>query len=166
MRSFKTLSTVAAGVLLALGGGAQAATDTVNFTVTANVIAFCDVDATDMSFVGFDATVDLPATSTITVNCTNGHPYTLTMDAGNAAGSTIANRTLESGTGDSLTYNLYTDAGHTDIWGDTLATGVGGVGAGVTTDVNHTVYGQLPAVGNEGATTGNYASTITVTVNF
>ena len=166
MRSIKALSTVAAGVLLALAGGAQAAVDTVNFVVTANVVAFCDVDATDLPFGDFDATVDVANTSTITVNCTNQHPYTLMMDQGDATGSTIANRTLENAGGDLLTYNLYTDLGHTDIWGDTLATGVGGTGTGVTSDNLHTVFGQLPASGNEDATTGLYSSTITVTIDF
>jgi spore coat protein U-like protein len=166
MKTSRILTGLSAGVLLALAGGTQAAVDTVNFQVTANVVAFCDVDAQDLAFGDFDATADIAATSTITVNCTNLHPFTLTMDAGDATGSSIASRTLENAGGDLLTYNLYTDLGHTDIWGDTLATGVNGVGAGVTTDVTHTVFGELPAVGNEGATTGLYSSTITVTVNF
>jgi hypothetical protein len=41
MRSFKTLSCISAGVLLALAGGAQAATTGTSFQVTATVVASC-----------------------------------------------------------------------------------------------------------------------------
>jgi spore coat protein U-like protein len=165
MRSFKALSCLTAGVLLALAGGAQAATTGTSFEVTANVVAACTVDATDMAFADFDGSADLTATSTISVTCTNGHDYQVALDAGDAPGSTVANRTLSNGT-DSLAYNLYSDAGHTTIWGDTLADDIDGVGAGLTTAVDHTVYGQLLAASNQNASTGLYNSTITVTVTY
>jgi spore coat protein U-like protein len=165
MRSSKTLSCLTAGVLLALSGGAQAATTGTSFEVTANVIAACTVGATDMTFPDFDGSADLTATSTISVTCTNGHDYHVALDQGDAPGSTVANRTLSNGT-DSLAYNLYSDSGHTNIWGDTGADDVDGTGAGLTTAVPHTVYGQMLAAPNQNATTGLYSSTITVTVTY
>jgi spore coat protein U-like protein len=165
MRSSKILSGLTAGALLALAGGAQAATTGSAFEVTANVVAACTVGATDMAFPDFDGSADLTATSTISVTCTNGHDYQIALDGGDAPGSTVANRTLSNGT-DSLAYNLYSDAGHTAIWGDTLADDVEGVGAGLTTAVDHTVYGQLLAAPNQDVTTGLYSSTITVTVTY
>jgi hypothetical protein len=63
MRSFKTLPCVAAGVLLALSGAAQAATTGDNFEVTANVVAACSVIATDLAFGDFDGSGDLANTS-------------------------------------------------------------------------------------------------------
>jgi spore coat protein U-like protein len=65
-----------------------------------------------------------------------------------------------------LTYNLYTDSGHTNIWGNTGTTDVDDVGTGLTTDVDHIVYGLLPAAANQDATTGLYSSTIAVTVTY
>src|SRR4029450_6711448 len=112
----------------------------------------CSATATDMNFGNFDGSADLTATPTIGVTCTNGHAYHVALNAGSTAGSTIANRTLTNGTS-TLAYNLYRDAGFTQIWGDTPA-------------ANHTVPGELPAAGNLNATTGNYSSTITVTVTY
>jgi len=166
MRSFKTFSGISAGVLLALAGGAQAATTGTDFLVTANVVASCSVVATDLAFGDFDGSGNLADTSTISVTCTNGHGYSIALDAGDAASTSIANRTLENATGDLLTYNLYTDLNHTAIWGDTGTTDVDGTGTGLTTDVDHTVYGLLPVAGNETATTGLYSSTIAVTVTY
>jgi spore coat protein U-like protein len=165
MKTSRIFTGLSAGVLLALAGGAQAAVDTVTFQVTANVIAFCDIDATDMAFGDFDGTADVLATSVISVECTNGHAYQVELDAGSTAGSTIANRTMTNGTS-TLNYTLYRDAARTLNWGDTAGDDVDGIGAGVTTAVNHTVYGELPALSNENVTTGAYSSTITVTVNF
>ena len=153
-------------MLLAAAGGTQAATTGTTFDVTANVVAACSVVATDLDFGDFDGSADLANTSTVSVTCTNGHAYSVALDAGDATGSTVATRTLENAGGDLLTYNLYTDAGHTAIWGDTGATDVDGVGTGLTTDVDHTVYGQLLAAPNLNATTGLYSSTITVTVTY
>lgn len=165
MRRSKTLARVTAGMLLAVAGGTAAAQDTTTFQVTANVIAFCDVTAEDMDFGDFDGTVDLLATSEISVTCTEDHPYQVTLNAGSAAGSTVANRLLSNGT-DTLAYSLYRDPARTLPWGDTGADDVDGVGQGLTTPVDHTVYGRLPFAPNQDASTGLYSSTITVTVNF
>jgi len=165
MRSFKTLPCLSAGVLLALAGAAQAAIVQDTFEVTATVVASCSVTATDMSFGNFDGSADLTATSTIDVTCTNDHAYQIALNAGSAAGSSIANRLLSNGT-DTLAYNLYSDAALSQIWGDTGADDVDGAGAGLATPVSHTVHGELPAAGNENASTGLYSSTITVTVTY
>ena len=165
MRSFKTFSGISAGVLLALSGGAQAAIVQDTFQVTATVVASCSVIATDMNFGNFDGSIDLAATSTINVTCTDDHPYAVALNAGSAAGSTIANRLLTNGS-DTLAYNLYKEVAHSNIWGDTGADDVNDVGTGLLTAVTHTVYGELPIAGNENASTGLYSSTITVTVTY
>jgi spore coat protein U-like protein len=165
MSTSRILAGISAGVLLALAGGAQAATVGTTFEVTANVVAACSVTASDLAFGNFDGSADLANTSTISVTCTNGHPYAVALDGGDAPGSTIANRTLSNGT-HSLAYNLYSDAAHTALWGDTIATDVNGVGTGLTTAVDHTVHGQLLAAPNQNVSTGLYTSTIAVTVTY
>jgi spore coat protein U-like protein len=168
MRNFKMPSCVAAGVLLALAGGAEAATRTTTFNVTANVTANCEVAATDLLFGAFDGAIDINSTSTVGVRCTAGSPYTVALNIGTGGGS-FAARTLASG-GDTLIYNLYRNAARTEIWGDGTASTftVAGTGLGMTVPntVNHTVFGALPAAGNENAPIASYASTIQVTVTY
>ena len=169
MRSFKTLSCISAGVLLALAGGAQAAQRTANFNVTANVAANCQVSASDLAFGAFDGETAINSTSTVGVRCTTGSPHTLSLNVG-TGGGTFAARTLANGA-NTLLYNLYRNAARTEIWGDgtasTFTVGGTGAGMGVPQTVNHTVYGALPATGNENAQSGlTYASVVQVTVTY
>ncbi|MCX7065189.1 MAG: spore coat protein U domain-containing protein, partial [Proteobacteria bacterium] len=70
-------TTIAAGVLLALAGAAQAATKTGSFQVTATVSKNCIISAPNLNLGIFDGTNDLTMSSTISVNCTNLTPYTV-----------------------------------------------------------------------------------------
>jgi spore coat protein U-like protein len=102
--------------------------------------------------------VVLPATSTITVQCTNTTPYTLGLNAGTSSLATVTNRSM-TGTGSALLgYGLYTDSGHATNFA-TLAS-VNGTGAPVVT----TVYGQVAA--SQYVAPGNYTDTITATVSY
>ena len=70
-----------------------------------------------------------------------------------------------------LQYNLFTSVAATTIWGDgTNSTGtVPGTGAGMAaaSTQTHTVFGQLPDNAfNQGAPTGTYNDSITVTVTY
>jgi len=173
MRSSKTLAGLGAGVLLALSGGADAATATTTFNVTASVVANCTVAATDLSFGNtFTGAANVDSTSTVNVNCSNGAPYALSLDVG-TGGGTFAARTLAKVAGPptpgTLTYNLYRDAARTEVWGDGVAPStftVSGTGTGMANTLPSTVYGRLPAAGNGNPVTGDYSSTITVTVTY
>jgi spore coat protein U-like protein len=169
MRTLKTLSCVTAGGLLALAGGAQAAIRTANFNVSANVVANCQVTATDLAFGAFDGETTINSTSTVGVRCTTGSPYTLSMNVGTGGGSYAA-RTLANGA-NTLLYQLYRNPARTEIWGDgtasTFTVGGTGAGMGATNAFNHTVFGALPAAGNENAQSGlTYASVVQVTVTY
>jgi spore coat protein U-like protein len=169
MRSFKTLPGISAGVLLALTGATQAAVTTTTFNVTASVAANCLVSATDLAFGAFDGVNDINTlSSTVGVRCTTGTPYTVGLNVG-TGGGTFAARTLTNGT-NTLLYNLYRNAGRTEIWGDgtasTFTVAGTGAGMGVPNTVNHTVFGLLPAAGNQAAPVSSYASTIQVTVTY
>jgi spore coat protein U-like protein len=167
MRS-SLLTPVAAGVLLALAGTAQGATKSSTFQVTATVSKNCVMSAAPMSLGTFDGTNDLTASSNITVNCTNGTPYTVDLDKGSAPAFTM--RTMKSGT-DVLNYNLYTTNTYTTVWGDNTGgtgrnSGTGaGMGAGQTQTL--TVFGRLRAVDNTGSfSAGTYTDTITATITY
>jgi spore coat protein U-like protein len=106
----------------------------------------------------------------IIVGCQND-TYSVQLSTGNAG--TYAPRSLSSG-GAMLSYNLYTDAGRTLVWGDgigatqTVTGNLSGVllalGACPPTPIQHPVYGRIP--GSQNVPAGSYSDTITVTVTF
>ena len=110
------ITPIAAGVLLALAGAAHAVTKNDLFQVTATVSKNCVINAADLNLGTFDGTNDLAASSDISVRCTSGTTYSVDLSAGSSGG--YAARTMVFGP-DTLTYNLYTDAAHTTVWGDT-----------------------------------------------
>lgn len=122
---------------------------------------------TGVNFGSYDVLSASPGTGTgtITYSCRNvGTTAQMTMDLSAGSSGTFANRTLRSGA-NILTYNLYSTASNTQVWGN---------GTGTTyhfsvdpTDKNAhtlTVYGTIPAGQNVGV--GSYTDTITVTMNF
>ena len=64
-----------------------------------------------------------------------------------------------------LNYALYTDSGHTTLWGDgaggTTAT-IDGTGNGISQ--SSTIYGRVPA--GQTVPAGGYADTVNVTVTY
>jgi spore coat protein U-like protein len=163
-----SIAPIAAGILLALAGSAHAASKTTTFTVSATVAANCLVSASNLNFGSFDGTADVTATSDIDVRCTTGSPYTLKLDAGNG---TFGQRLLSAGGSETLQYNLFSDAALTAVWGDGTAStstvsGFGN-GLGVSKQITHTVYGEVPAsASNQDVPEGTYTDTITVTVEY
>lgn len=164
-----SIAPVAAAVLLALAGGAQAATKTTTFNVSANVASNCLISTTNLGFGAYTGVAQLTGTSTVGVRCTNGTGYTVKLSAGN--GGSFAPRLMSDGASHSLQYNLYTTAANLVVWGDgTGSTGVqGATGTGLSNagNVDYTVYGTLPdnAV-NQTAPVGSYADVITVSVDY
>jgi spore coat protein U-like protein len=164
----RAASCVAFGAALALlsAPGAEAAVATTTFTVQAVINAACSVSATALNFGTYDPTAAtaLTGASTVNVFCTSGTPYTATLDVGSGGGS-FAARTILNGT-NTLSYNLYRDAAHSQVWGDGSGSTftVTGTGSGILTANPVTVYGQLPA--GQDKPVGTYTSTITVTVTY
>lgn len=163
--SKKIIAPIAAGVLLALAGAAQAATKTNSFTVSATVNDNCVISAADLNLGIFDGTNDLDtASSTITVRCTAGTDFDVGLNAGLAG--TFANRVLTGPGTDTLVYNLYTNAARTIVWDDSTNR-VGGTGNGMANAASLTVYGKLLASENTGPVeAGDYTDTIVATVEY
>jgi spore coat protein U domain-containing protein, fimbrial subunit CupE1/2/3/6 len=131
----------------------------------------CSVSATALSFGAYDPSSATPrdSTGTVTVTCTTLVGVLSSWDILLSTGSSgsFTPRRLLSG-GDSMQYNLYTDVGRTQVWGD--ATGITAkvsdsrsltVG---TNQYTYTTYGRIPALQN--LATGTYTDTITVTLNY
>jgi len=155
-------------ILTSLASAASPATTT--FQVQASVVANCLVTANSLAFGTYDPTAaDRDVDTTVSVRCTNGTGYTVALNAGVTAGTTLALRKMTDGT-NFMNYNLYRNALRTEIFGDGtggtfMASGIGaGLGLGQAITVN--VYGRIPT-GQDTLPIGTYTeTTITVTVTF
>jgi spore coat protein U-like protein len=157
------LPTVAAWLVL-LSGVAHGLTTTTTFPVTLTITASCVINSAGTLNFGSQGvlTSAVPATSTIQVQCTNTTPYNIGLDAGTATGATVTTRKMTNA-GNTISYALYSNAGMTTNWGNTVGTDtVADTGNGAAQ--SHTVYGQVPAQTTPAAAT--YTDTITVTVTY
>ncbi|MBX3725692.1 MAG: spore coat protein U domain-containing protein [Xanthomonadales bacterium] len=142
---------------------AQAGTAGDDFQVSAEVIAACSINASDLNFGDYNPVVGtaVDGSSTISVTCTNGAAYSIGLSAG--ASGNVAARAMDHDTENAtLSYGLFSDALREEIWGDVSDT-VDGVGTGANQNV--TVYGRVFA-SQSTALVGSYADTITATVEF
>ncbi|SAK75240.1 secreted pili protein involved in motility and biofilm formation [Caballeronia catudaia] len=160
-----TLVAVMSAAALSVAPGAFAGSKTATFQVSLTVEADCSISANPLNF-GSTGVIDsnLDQTTSVSVTCTKNTPYTVALDAGSATGSTIADRELANAGGTAqVKYNLYRDAGHTQVWGQTTGTDVvAGTGNGSAQPI--TVYGRVPVQSMPAADT--YTSTVTATVAF
>jgi spore coat protein U-like protein len=158
---------LAAGVLLALAGAAQAATKTASFNVSATVGKNCTISAADLALGEFVGDNNLTAESDITVRCTANTAFSIALDQG--VTGTYAGRRMVGPGGDFLVYNLYTDDTYGAVWGDETGTTdvVGGSGTGMANALTRTVYGRLLAADNVAAVeAGAYSDTIVATITY
>lgn len=131
------------------------------------VFAACTVSATPVTFGSYNvfSASPLDTTGTVTVNCNESPPPTVTISIGpspNSGGFNPRSMKLTAGS-ELLLYNLYTDNNRTYIWGD---------GSGNTRTVTkkvfkgspsvNTIYGRIPPIQDVSA--GPYSETLTVTI--
>lgn len=128
--------------------------------------AACSVSATGVVFGVYDVFQPAPtvSTGTITYRCGNAdHLIRISISSG--SGGTFTPRTLQR-PGDSLAYNLFLDAGLTQIWGD----GSSNTGTYFIVnppnreDVILTVFGRIPAA--QDPSVGVYGDTVVVTIDY
>jgi spore coat protein U-like protein len=148
--------------LALLAPPAFADTDTDSFDVTATVLATCDVTAQDLAFGNYNpiAAANLDASTTLSVTCTNGTPYTIGLSLGDGTGASVATRYMKNGA-NQLSYTLYRDSLRTLLWGQSSNT-LAGTGTGSAASV--TVYGRVPM--QQAAPAGGYSDIIVVTVEW
>ncbi len=173
---FSGLALMSAALIAAAPFSAMAQrTDTAQFQVTANVLAFCQIDANNLAFGDIQLQNDAPtnAQSNLNVSCTRTTPYTVALSAGaNAEGNDVTNRAMVAtvgGTTERLGYQLYLDAARSNVWGDGSGTNSSvktGTGAGLLLAQPQTlvVYGQV--AGEQDVPPGNYTDTVTATVTY
>ena len=130
---------------------------------------FCTAGTTGVAFGTYTPLTPVPLASTgsVTVQCFIVFgTASATIDLSTGASGSFMARTLTNGT-NTLQYNLYLNAAHTQVWGD----GSGGslinmltLTAGFNSTATATVYGAVYAL--QDPVPGGYADTITVTVNY
>ena len=156
-RAFGLFLIASASLLAAAPAAAETTSSTLD--VEATVTANCTVST---SMIDFGDITD--ASGGITVTCTSGTGWTATAGVGSGSGATFASRRMTAGS-DLLTYNLYTNAARTTVWGDgSGSTGtLGGTGTGGVQNV--TVYGRVGS-GQTSVPPGDYEDTVSVTVTY
>src|SRR5690606_20328487 len=122
----------------------QQVASTFPFTASTRVINDCTISATDLNFPPagvLEARLD--GTATLNVRCTNANAYQVTLSGG-ASGNIAARAMQRVGGGGTVSYQLYTSAARSVIWGDgTRGTApVTATGSGLEQTL--TVYGSVP----------------------
>lgn len=122
---------------------------------------------TPVAFGSYDpaATIPTDSTGTFSYSCTSAkaRPVTIQLSAG---GGSFALRQMAFGA-DRLSYNLYSDAARTAIWGSDATAPyqwVTSVPAGPSHGATLTIYGRVFA--GQWVAPGVYSDTIAVTLNF
>lgn len=133
----------------------------------------CTVSSTPLVFGAHDplsGSASL-ATGSVAVRCTGPLGVLIPYDLGLGGGGSgnVGARRMSSGAAE-LPYELYRDAGRTQAWGNTPATGLlsGSILIellGIAVTRHHTVYGRIPP-GPVTAPPGNYVDTLTVVVTY
>jgi spore coat protein U-like protein len=122
--------------------------------------ASCSAYAASVPFGNYAPSAAVNVTGSVTVTCTKGAVYTVSLNAGIATGATVTHRSMQAASV-LLGYALYSDAARTINWGNTAGTNyVTGTGSGSAQPI--TVYAQIPA--GEVVAVGGYTDTITATI--
>lgn len=134
----------------------------------------CSVSTTPVAFGGYDPLSGAPQDATGNVRVTCGGvlgllvPFDIALDGG-SFGAGSSPRQMASGA-NRLSYDLYTSAAHTVLWGD--GSGAGQVVTGSVTIIllggtsaDHAIYGRIPG-GQTSVPPGSYGDVVTVTVTY
>jgi spore coat protein U-like protein len=171
MKISRTLTAVvsvatAIGFVTPLATPTIAATASANLGLTATVSNNCTIGTVSLGFGTYDpvaanASTDLDGSGTVVVACTKGATATIGLGLGSSA--TGSTRRVTDGSS-FLTYELYSDASHSTVWGNSGSALVTAAAATSRTPRNFTVYGRIPS--NQDVSAGTYSDTVVATVNF
>ena len=162
-RTLLLSTTIVAGFLACPGpASTQAATASATMLVSATVLSFCTIATLPLVFGNYSS-ITITANSSITVSCTAGTTYNISLDVGTGGAlATVAARQMSFGV-NKLSYLLTSDAAHAIAWGPTIGTNtVTGTATGLPQLL--TVYGQIGA--NQLVAPGSYLDTVTATITY
>ncbi|AKC87506.1 Csu type fimbrial protein [Pseudoxanthomonas suwonensis] len=169
MNLFKSTLIASALVAAGIAGNASAATATGNFQVRINITESCAFSTTGASDVNFgdkarSSSGNADNTGTLVVNCTQGTPFNIGLNAGTYTGATVATRRMSNGA-NSIPYSLYRDSNRTLNWGNTVSTDThAGTGTGANQSIS--VYGRVAGGAAVNVPAGVYTDTIQATITY
>ena len=133
--------------------------------VTMTITAGCTVANGSSVAFGTQSTLGAATTAqgTLSVTCTNTHPYDVGLDQGSGSGATVAVRKMTGPSSATINYGLYQNAALTTVFGNTIGTNTE-TGTGTGSAQTITVYGQVPAQASPAA--GSCSDVVNVTVTF
>jgi len=149
-------------------GGAQANVY-FPFLVSATVQDNCTVSANNLTFNAVAAgAATAPGSTTLSVTCTVNTPYTVGLAPLNAPSTTGAG-TMQGtgGNANTVQYQLYSNSGLTQVWGNTAAVGSTGNGvAGTGTGSAQPLIVYAKTTTSTDVTPDTYSDTVQVNVNY
>lgn len=135
---------------------------TSSFTISANYVSNCIMATSNLSFGTFGGlTAAIDAEAPLSLTCSTGGAYTLSLDGGQSAASDPTQRRM-SKSGSTLIYGLYRDAARLLPWGSDVTTMRIGTGTGNAQTIS--VYGRIPVQAMPPP--GTYQDVIVATVNY
>jgi spore coat protein U domain-containing protein, fimbrial subunit CupE1/2/3/6 len=149
-------------VAIAIGGvGSALAASPIEMDMNVSIQIDPECLLTELNDLTFPATTVITAPVTaqadLKLHCTTDTVFHIELDAGQGTSATTTTRYL----GDTITYSLYTDGGHADVWGEG-AEDVTGSGTG--DEETFTIYGLIPLQTTPAPAT--YADIIRVTITY
>lgn len=144
------------------------ADEAANVQVSATVNTTCTITGGNLEFGQYDTLDTNPdfAQLALRVACTQGTTNQIELDEGThaAAGSTAAApaRRLDGANGDFLSYDLYTDAGRTDVWGGGASSNA--YAAADADEHDSIIYGKITE--RQDVVSGTYTDTVIATILF
>jgi len=132
-----------------------------SFNVQATVERSCTVSADPINFGTHSAlTSNIDANGRLVINCTNGLPYSISLNGG-LSNAAPTQRRMTQGTG-AVIYGLYSNSARTLPWGSSPTEIISKTGTGSSENV--TVYGRVAPQATP--FTGTYSDTVVVTINY
>ncbi len=132
-----------------------------SFNVQAIVNRSCTVSASPLNFGTHSAmTSHIDANGALTINCTLGLPYSISLNGGLSNAQPTQRRMTLGST--ATIYGLYSNSTRTVPWGNTAGQIVSRTGTGATESVP--VYGRVAPQATP--TSGVYTDTVVVTINY
>jgi spore coat protein U-like protein len=135
------------------------------FTVQTTIEASCHLHVVQHLDFGTLAHLskNVDASGRLSIECTKGTNYKLSLSAGNGAGATAVARKMTGPEGLTIAYGLYRDANRTQTWGDnTSVDSFGGSGDGTPNLIP--VYGRIAPQATPAP--GTYKDTVVVTLTY
>ena len=134
---------------------------------SAHAAVNCSVTTVGVAFGFYDVFSSTPLTSagSVTIRCVGLgrgiEPVSVSLSTGGSG--SFQPRTLFRGS-DRMSYNLYLDASHTQIWGDGTGGTLNHVSVPNNRPVTLTIFGRIPP--GQDVSAGTYSDTIVTTINF